>query len=1067
MGQQRTAATKTAELTPTGKSPLKQKSVCPPFGSFQRAVGNQAFSRMLQSRAIQAKLTVGSQDDAFEKEADRVADVVDSPSSQFVFAGSAGSKVQRKGAHAPADATPVLTVGKSGPSLESSLGSGSAGGRALDPDLRSYMESRIGADFSGVRIHTGAQSAAMNEQLNSLAFTHGRDIHFGGGKYDPHSGAGRRLIAHELAHVVQQGASASSQRVQRQGEPTTNYTFQVPADVKSVEELFRLFDIYIFGEDKQFTWHPQGADTVDLEKLRGKRVLLTVSKASVESSTDPKIKTEREKSKQTYGGLKGKEKEAISAEANKRYYKRSGDKPGTKIKPGDEGQGQIWDQALADVLKDKEKLKDLPPAMKELMGPEGSYQPADYERLMKIAEKLRQFTAEDLAAYKLLTVRATSDLDLFEKSVDMFLARREELKKALGNQVQQPAQDKKDPTLQDEIAKQWKDLDEGALATMTEDERYALARKKTNELTVAQLKYMKDHPGETAKDFAKSALLMNTGETFKGIGEDLKEAANGDANSWARWAAGTGAGAKLSGWMLAVAGVLFVASWLTGVGELATIAAGAGILLGATLTLSVAETELRVKAASQAKNPADFKRNVELAAAAQANVAVGVALIVVAAVLHFTAKAAFPETMKRVSTSIKNFRERIRLKGSIYEIKPGITAEMNSLKGELGKVSEAAKQKSIASGDEIAKLTAEQFAEKLDKGDGGFLDQSKLKPEQKINFSELLKSPEGRAAIETYRAKLVNALKVDVPGSIDRMVQEYASKIDDFVKDVDAAKNHDELKAAADKIDGNLSEEHAKQYLAGEQEKLTKQKVEEGAQELKKKIDDQAKADADLAAAQSKLAKDLESAGLGKGKAAEQTAKWAAGAGIIDRVQKLLELAKKGLYGNPKQLPKMIEIIGKGAKQHIQAIDDAIGRMEKGHKVDIEAEADVVDHTEKEAIQHKNVAVGKSVDTLGDNIKSALKQLAGKGNASEVPPKGYKRVADIKITLPENPHFKADGATLQKYLNDMKALSDRVGADIDADPNAKLEGLGGDLQVRITNANGTFTFDGPDFKLVK
>ena len=51
-------------------------------------------------------------------------------------------------------------------------------------------------------------------------------------------------------------------------------------------------------------------------------------------------------------------------------------------------------------------------------------------------------------------------------------------------------------------------------------------------------------------------------------------------------------------------------------------------------------------------------------------------------------------------------------------------------------------------------------------------------------------------------------------------------------------------------------------------------------------------------------------------------------------------------------------------------------------------------------------------------------------------------VADVRIIQPENPQYNADGAALQKYVKDMKGLSDKVGTTPDADPNAKLEGLG-------------------------
>jgi hypothetical protein len=69
------------------------------------------------------------------------------------------------------------------------------------------METGFGARFAGVRIHTGADAVDMNRRLRAHAFTHGKDIFFNAGKYEPDSTRGRRLLAHELTHVVQQGAA--------------------------------------------------------------------------------------------------------------------------------------------------------------------------------------------------------------------------------------------------------------------------------------------------------------------------------------------------------------------------------------------------------------------------------------------------------------------------------------------------------------------------------------------------------------------------------------------------------------------------------------------------------------------------------------------------------------------------------------------------------------------------------------------------------------------------------------------------------------------------------------------
>jgi len=82
----------------------------------------------------------------------------------------------------------------------------SSPGRLLDGATRSFMEPRFGHDFSGVRIHTDARAAESARSVNALAYTVGNDIVFGAGQYAPANPEGQKLLAHELTHVVQQGA---------------------------------------------------------------------------------------------------------------------------------------------------------------------------------------------------------------------------------------------------------------------------------------------------------------------------------------------------------------------------------------------------------------------------------------------------------------------------------------------------------------------------------------------------------------------------------------------------------------------------------------------------------------------------------------------------------------------------------------------------------------------------------------------------------------------------------------------------------------------------------------------
>ena len=86
----------------------------------------------------------------------------------------------------------------------SSISPPSDHGVALPEPTRTSMEDGFGADFSDVRVHVGTLAAASAESIGADAYTAGRDIHFGEGKYAPASRDGQRLLAHELAHTVQQ-----------------------------------------------------------------------------------------------------------------------------------------------------------------------------------------------------------------------------------------------------------------------------------------------------------------------------------------------------------------------------------------------------------------------------------------------------------------------------------------------------------------------------------------------------------------------------------------------------------------------------------------------------------------------------------------------------------------------------------------------------------------------------------------------------------------------------------------------------------------------------------------------
>lgn len=102
-----------------------------------------------------------------------------------------------------------------GVQFQSQLHSSTSGGRRMSETVGNSMASRFGADFSSVKIHTDTSAQQMSKQVNAHAFTYGNHIYFNSGKYDPDTKSGQTLLAHELTHTIQQGASPVHSNVQR------------------------------------------------------------------------------------------------------------------------------------------------------------------------------------------------------------------------------------------------------------------------------------------------------------------------------------------------------------------------------------------------------------------------------------------------------------------------------------------------------------------------------------------------------------------------------------------------------------------------------------------------------------------------------------------------------------------------------------------------------------------------------------------------------------------------------------------------------------------------------------
>ena len=183
----------------------------------QRTIGNQAVSRLMKSGALQAKLRIGQPGDVYEQEADRVADEVmrmPEPEMQRQVDEEEEEEILQTKPLVDQITPLVQRQVEVTNDLESQINAIKGGGRPLAESERAYFEPWFGADFSRVRVHTGAQAAESAQGVNAKAYTVGQDVVFGAGEYAPATTAGKRLLAHELTHVVQQGCDAG-ERIQR------------------------------------------------------------------------------------------------------------------------------------------------------------------------------------------------------------------------------------------------------------------------------------------------------------------------------------------------------------------------------------------------------------------------------------------------------------------------------------------------------------------------------------------------------------------------------------------------------------------------------------------------------------------------------------------------------------------------------------------------------------------------------------------------------------------------------------------------------------------------------------
>lgn len=206
-----------------------------PSGSIPKRASGNFFNFGNGETFFQPKLYIGQVNDPYEREADAVADQVmrmkDGKEKEILQPKSSSLSVQRLCPECKEEEEETLQRKENSPEhnsrvappiVDSALRSG---GKPLDHPTRFFMESRFGYDFSNVKVHTGTMAAKSAQSINALAYTSGNHIVFKEGQYSPETKRGRRLLAHELTHVVQQKTNTIQRTVHRGQDYAGKYEF--------------------------------------------------------------------------------------------------------------------------------------------------------------------------------------------------------------------------------------------------------------------------------------------------------------------------------------------------------------------------------------------------------------------------------------------------------------------------------------------------------------------------------------------------------------------------------------------------------------------------------------------------------------------------------------------------------------------------------------------------------------------------------------------------------------------------------------------------------------------------
>ncbi len=243
----------------------------------------------LRPSTIQPKLAIGQPNDKYEQEADAMADQVMRMPNTTIQRKCTSCEKEETVQTKSIDSSENLTANDS---ISSDLNSAKGKGRSLSETTNQHMSQAFGTDFSNVRIHTGDKAVRMNQDLNARAFTYGNDIYFNSGEYAPESSSGKRLLAHELTHVVQQRSGA--QMVNRFAMKTVKDVKSLAIHEFSSKQIANNWSFArkkfkrrnkIINEVDKLGWAKKGKESTAMQNLKSRWV--TLKKLFNNSAFDP------------------------------------------------------------------------------------------------------------------------------------------------------------------------------------------------------------------------------------------------------------------------------------------------------------------------------------------------------------------------------------------------------------------------------------------------------------------------------------------------------------------------------------------------------------------------------------------------------------------------------------------------------------------------------------------------------------------------------------------------------------------------------------------------------------